>query len=172
MGPRISTEHGFTLVEMLTAIAIAAILLAIAVPSYSGSRLNSQLRASSNDLIGSINLARSEAIKRGTTVTVCASSSGDTCGGDWNEGWIVLGGTDALHNPIVLHSVNALPIGFQLTEFAGTTVLIFQSTGVDATPASFRLCRSNPEAGSQERVVSLDATGRAFVTRTSTGVCS
>jgi type IV fimbrial biogenesis protein FimT len=166
MGSRLSSEQGFTLIELLVALAIAAILLAIAVPSYSGSRLNSQLRASSNDLIGSINLARSEAIKGGAPVTLCASSNGHTCGGGWNDGWVVLRGAD------VLHSVSAIPSGFHLTESSGTATLQFQSTGVDATPAAFTLCRSNPNAGSQERVVSMDATGRAFVRRTSAGVCS
>ena len=166
MAPRISPDHGFTLVEMLVAISIAAILLAIAVPSYNGSQLNSQLRASANDLIGSMNLARSEAIKGGTAVTMCASANGETCGGAWNEGWVVLRGAD------VLHSVSAIPSGFRLTEFSGTATLAFQSTGVDATPAIFTLCRSTPAAGPQERVVSMDATGRAFVKRTATGSCS
>lgn len=166
MGPRISSAHGFTLVEMLIAIAIAAILLAIAVPSYNGSRLNSQLRASSNDLIGSINLARSEAIKGGSAVTMCASANGETCGGGWNQGWVVLRGDD------VLHVVSAIPTSFRLTELSGTASLQFQSTGVDATPASFTLCRSRPEPGPQERVVSMDATGRAFVQRTARGSCS
>jgi type IV fimbrial biogenesis protein FimT len=128
--------------------------------------LNSQLRASANDLIGSINLARSEAIKGGAAVTLCASSDGQTCGGDWSEGWVVLRGAD------VLHSVSAISAGFQLTELSDTATLLFQSTGVDATPATFTLCRSSPKAGSHERVISMDATGRAFVKRTSTGSCS
>lgn len=160
------SSSGFTLVEMMVALAIAAILLAIAVPSYSGSQLNSQLRASANDLIGSINFARSEAIKGGTVVTLCASSDGENCGGAWNQGWVVRRNAD------VLHSASALPSGFRLTEFSGTTTLQFQSTGVDATAATFTLCRSSPSAGNQERVVSMDATGRAFVTRTTTGSCS
>lgn len=172
MSSRNSIVHGFTLVEMLVALSIAAILLAIAVPSYSSSQLNSQLRASANDLIASINLARSEAIKRGTTVTLCASSDGESCGGDWHQGWLVLREADALHDAVVLHSVNAIPVGFQLTESAGKHTLLFQPTGVDATPATFTLCRSSPAIGGQERVVSLDATGRAFVKRTTTGNCS
>lgn len=166
MSSRISSEQGFTLIELVVALSIAAILLAIAVPSYSGSRLNSQLRASSNDLLGSINLARSEAIKGGAVVTMCPSADGLACGGAWHHGWLVRRGTE------VLQIVSGMPAGFQLTERSGTTTLQFQSTGVDATPAVFTLCRSSPDAGSQERVVSMDATGRAFVKRTSTGECS
>ncbi len=172
MSSRISSAQGFTLIELLVALSIAAILLAIAVPSYSGSRLNSQLRASSNDLIGSINLARSEAIKGGVPVRMCASSDGKSCGGAWNQGWVVLRNDPVLHTDDVLHSVGGIPAGFQLTESSGTATLSFQSTGVDATPAVFTLCRSSPAAGSQERVVSIDATGRPFVRRTSAGICS
>lgn len=173
MGRRISSVQGFTLIELIVAISIAAILLAIAVPSYSGSQLNSQLRASANDLIGSINLARSEAIKRGTTVTLCASSNGESCGGAWREGWLVLREANALHPEAeILHSVDSIPAGFQLTESSDTDSLLFQSTGVDTTAATFTLCRSSPSAGSQERIISMDATGRAFVKRTRTGDCS
>lgn len=172
MGRHISSAQGFTLVELIVAISIAAILLAMAVPSYSGSQLNGHLRASANDLIASINLARSEAIKRGTTVTLCASSDGENCGGEWHEGWLVLREADGLHEAVVLHSVSAIPAGFQLTESSDNAALLFRSTGVDTTAATFTLCRSSPRAGSQERIVSMDATGRAFVKRTSTGVCS
>lgn len=173
MGRRISSAQGFTLIELIVAMSIAAILLAIAVPSYSGSQLNSQLRASANDLVSSINLARSEAIKRGTTVTLCASSDGENCSGAWHEGWLVLREADALHpEAVILQSVAGIPAGFHLTESSGNATLLFQSTGVDTTAATFTLCRSSPRAGSQERIVSMDATGRAFVKRTSTGVCS
>jgi type IV fimbrial biogenesis protein FimT len=171
MAARIPAERGFTLVELLVAIAISAILLTIAVPSYRGARLNSQLRASANDLIGSINLARSEAIKRGTTVTLCASADGDNCGGAWNEGWLVLWEGDALHEPEIIQSIRGIPGGFKLIESEGNDTLRFRSTGVDTTAATFTWCRSSPSA-SQERVISMDATGRAFVKRTSTGDCS
>lgn len=166
MSQRTPPDGGYTLLELMIALSIAAILLAMAVPSYSGSRLNSQLRASANDLIGSINLARSEAIKSGSTVTLCASSDGATCGGTWSQGWVVRRDAD------VLHSQSALPAGFRITESSGNATLLFQSTGVDATAAMFTLCRSSPTAGGQERVISMDATGRAFVKRTTAGSCS
>jgi type IV fimbrial biogenesis protein FimT len=174
MGRRISSAQGFTLVELIVAISIAAILLAIAVPSYNSSQLNSQLRASANDLIASINLARSEAIKRGVTVTLCASSDGESCGGEWHDGWLVLREADPLNavDAVILQVVDGPPAGFQLTEALGNDTLRFQSTGVDTTAATFTLCRSSPTTGSQERVVSMDATGRAFVKHTRRGDCS
>lgn len=161
-------RRGFTLIEMMVAISVAAILLAIAVPSFTQSRLNSQLRASANDLVASINLARSEALRRNTTATLCvANDDGTGCAaGNWRNGWIVLAGGN------VVHHVGGAAAGFRITETsAGTTSLVFQSTGVDTTPASFTVCRATPSVGNQERVVTVDATGRAVVRRTTTGSC-
>lgn len=157
-------SRGFTLLETMVAVAVVAILLSLAVPMYSDSRLNSQLRASANDLVGSVYLARSEAIKRGTVVRLCASANGETCGGAWNQGWIVTVGAD------VLDRQAALPSGFVVSEANGIGTFAFQSTGVDSTAGTFVVCRAQP-VGERERVVSIDATGRASVARTATGTC-
>ena len=84
--------RGFTLVEMMTALAVLAVLLAIGIPTFRDVALGSRLTASANDLLASVQLARSEAIKRNLTVTVCASADGATCaaGGGWEQGWIVV----------------------------------------------------------------------------------
>ncbi|MET0658687.1 MAG: GspH/FimT family pseudopilin [Steroidobacteraceae bacterium] len=163
-----SCNRGFTLIEMMVALSVAAILLSIAVPSFSQSRLNSQLRASANDLVASINLARSEAIKRSASVTICVSTDGENCtGGNWNQGWVVRSAAGE-----VLHKEAAAPAGFVIKEAAATSALVFQSTGVDTTPGTFTVCRASPSPGSQERVITVDATGRAALKRTSTGACS
>lgn len=67
-----------------------AILLAIAVPSFQGLIASNQLTSRTNELVSALNLARSEAIRRGTRVTVCKSSTGTACAstGDWEQGWI------------------------------------------------------------------------------------
>ena len=84
-------NHGFTLIELLVTMAVAAILLAIAVPNYQTFVLNSRMSAQSNDFLSALQLARSEAVKRGTRVSVCKSAAGATCttGGTWAQGWIV-----------------------------------------------------------------------------------
>src|SRR4051794_15151317 len=114
---------GFTLVEFMVAIAIMAILLTLAVPSFNESKLSSQLRASANDLVASANLARSEAIKRRAIVTLCVSSNGSTCGaGSWQQGWIVLNGANVIYHEA------AVPNGFHITAAGGTTAFSFQPT--------------------------------------------
>lgn len=82
---------GFTLLELMVAVGIAAIVLAVGVPSFSSSIDNQRMTSATNDLVMTMNLAKSEAIKRVAYVSICKSSDGETCtaGSDWNEGWIV-----------------------------------------------------------------------------------
>ncbi len=84
--------RGFTLVELLVVLAVAAILLTMAVPGYAFLANASRLAAATNDLMTAVQLARSEAIKRGVRVTVCKSGgSAVACdaGADWQSGWLV-----------------------------------------------------------------------------------
>jgi len=166
---------GFTLVELMMAITVVAILLVIAVPSFRDAALGSRLSAVANNLLASVQLARSEAIKRNQTVTLCASANGSSCAasGDWEQGWIIL---DADNN--VINRQDVLPAGLKVLQ-AGIIVapattfltpLQFQPIGIGATAATFTVCRASP-VGSQERVVTVTATGTAYVTITNSGSC-
>lgn len=85
-----SAGQGFTLVELMVTIAVAAILLLFAVPALQDFVLNNRLVAITNDLIADLALARAEAIRRGGRVTLCASNTGTSCsGGDWSAGRVV-----------------------------------------------------------------------------------
>src|SRR5882757_3251037 len=83
---------GFTLVELMVVIMIGSILMAIGVPSYKYVTNSNRLSAEVNGLLGDMQFARSEAIKEGQSVTVCASTDQLTCSNstDWHTGWIVL----------------------------------------------------------------------------------
>src|SRR6185312_13831464 len=93
------SQQGFTIVELMVALAILSILLYIAVPSFRDTGLPSQLRAVANGMVAATQIARSEAIKRNATVRLCVSSDGATCAtGNWQQGWIVISGTTVLHS--------------------------------------------------------------------------
>lgn len=91
--------RGFTLVELLIALAVAAILVTTAVPSFRAVILNNRMAVQVNDMLTALSIARSEAVKRGMEVLVCKSvnsmSSDPSCAtsGNWEQGWIVF--TDA-----------------------------------------------------------------------------
>ena len=84
---------GFTMVELLMTIAIGAILLGLAVPSFRYVTNSNRIAGEINGLLGDMQFARSEAIKEGRTVTVCISSDGANCLNPnppaWQNGWIV-----------------------------------------------------------------------------------
>lgn len=84
-------KSGFTLIELLITLSVLGILLAIGVPNLQMFIQNSRLMSQTTGLVGDLNFARSEAIKRGGPVTVCASGDGATCSGatTWETGWIV-----------------------------------------------------------------------------------
>ncbi len=84
-------HSGFTLVELMITMAIVGILLTVGVPSLKTFMQSNQLIAASNELVSALHVARSEAIKLNSRVSICDSSDGITCGltGDWSNGWIV-----------------------------------------------------------------------------------
>ncbi|SDY37784.1 GspH/FimT family pseudopilin [Nitrosomonas sp. Nm33] len=86
-----SVNSGFTMLELMIALSIGAILATIAVPSYQSMMVQSRLATQTNELLTALHFSRSEAVKRGMRVTICKSSSGTTCtaGSSWQDGWIV-----------------------------------------------------------------------------------
>ena len=84
-------QRGFTLIELMVAVAMVAILSAVAAPSFSAMMLRSAIRSASSDLGADLNVARAEAIRVGGRVSVCprTAPTAMTCGSDWNQGWLV-----------------------------------------------------------------------------------
>jgi type IV fimbrial biogenesis protein FimT len=89
-------ETGFTLIELIVTMAIAGILLTVAVPSFQTTIANNRLTTQTNSLVTDINIARSEAVKRGTSIVLCNSSNANAAapictgnGNAWSSGWLV-----------------------------------------------------------------------------------
>lgn len=79
------------MVELVIAMAVAAILLGVGVPSFNSAIKNSRQSSTYQSMVGALFLARSEAVKRSTNITVCARKSSVECGSstEWDKGWIV-----------------------------------------------------------------------------------
>ena len=84
-------QEGFTLLECLVAIVVMATLTVLAVPAFRDLLVRRSVLLTAEALVGDLRFARSEAIKRGTQVSVCRSANGSACSatGNWVEGWIV-----------------------------------------------------------------------------------
>jgi type IV fimbrial biogenesis protein FimT len=91
-------HSGFTLIELLVALAVLAILTGLAAPSFIATVRDNRLVTQSNEFIGALHLARSEAVKRSEEVVVCKSNDGVTCNDalSWADGWLVLADSGAL----------------------------------------------------------------------------
>ncbi len=164
--------NGFTLIELLVTVAVVSILLAIGVPEFKRMTENNRMVAAINRMTSDLNLARSEAVKQGRSVTLCASADGATCSGntDWSNGWIVFldvnrNGSVDFTDPLISRQ-DALPAGLQLraTQFDDNAIITFLPNGrllATADPdGTFVLCETRNKDPQQARAVNLNALGR------------
>ena len=162
---------GFTLIEIMIALLLVAIVLTVGVPSLRNFIHNNQAASETNALLAAFNSARGAAIDRGIPVAVCASSNGTSClsssgcpgtgATDWSSGWLIFtdnpGGTACVKDgsDVVLR----VGAGFSGGSLKGTVA------GVQYLPSGLRL---NPttttftlDLGKQTRVVTLTPSGQA-----------
>lgn len=119
--------------ELMVTLAVVAILVTVAIPGFGNLIRDNRLITSTNRLVTSLAHARSEAVKRGTPVSICASNNGTSCtGGSWNEGWLVFsdGGTTGTVDgtDTILRVEEPLTGGLAVT-VTGNNSATFQPTG-------------------------------------------
>jgi len=88
------TQHGFTLYELMITLLVVGVILTFGIPNLTSFTQNSRMTATANDLHAAFHLARSEAARARTNITICASAdplgAGADCdGGTWDQGYIV-----------------------------------------------------------------------------------
>ncbi len=128
----VGRAEGFTLLEMLIVVTIVAIGVSMATSSFHTIIQKNQLRSSAARLLDSITLARSEAVLRNVSVSLCPSTMHETgkptCTGNYSNGWIVFANVDRDRNvdrnaDEVLHVYPAIPASIGITNRKGTSVV-------------------------------------------------
>ncbi len=136
----LTRQSGLTILEIMIAIAVLGILLAVGVPSYTHISISNRLTSDTNALVASMQFARSEAITRGESVTVCAANVGlDACsgGGNWSSGWVIL---DAAANPIRVHPPLNENVAVEVNVQNGIGAVVFNRNGFSTNARTIRLC--------------------------------
>lgn len=87
-------QTGFTLIELMVVLSVLALLLAMAWPSFQGSLRSNRIATTTNELVASVAMARSEAIRNTRGAGMCSSDDGTSCSGNWSGGWLVWADTD------------------------------------------------------------------------------
>lgn len=172
---------GMTLVELLIILAAIAVVAVISVPGSTMVLEHYRLKSTSSDLLGGLNLAREEAIKRHATVRVCPSTNGRFCrsDGDWDQGWLVFsdGNADGVVQEIELLQAFGPP-SEQIHIVANGAVAktaSFNLAGLvneDLYPSGeFHVCHSGAE--SRGRTIQVDSDGwvQAFPIQKGSSVC-
>lgn len=157
--------NGFTLVELMVTIAVVAILATIAFPGFQSTIRSNRVATAGNELIASLSLARSEAIRGTRGGAVCASKAGTSCdGASWVDGWMVWedrngNGTFDSGEPVLRYS-QARP-GLQGTSGQPLSVS-FDSRGRSRAAAAVDLTLRPEKCGDQplQRTLRISPTGQ------------
>lgn len=167
-------SKGFTLIELMITLAVAAILLAAAVPSYRSFVQDNRSAAQANSVLRALAYTRSEAVKRAEVVTICQSGNQSSCGGgtSWQSGWIVFNDVDqdgALDSgtDTLLQVGNGLSGGSTLT--AGKTFIRYAASGALMDPdntITFTLTPADCQ-GNMKRIIEVIASGQATIQKKS-----
>ncbi len=146
---------GFTLIEMLVAIAILLILLTLSVPAFTRSTQTTRADTEIADLRRALSFARLEAIDRGITTRVRPTAGRDA----WSGELVVYDGTGALAN--VLRVVPAMSSGATLALTSGLTFIDFNSMGGLSSPSSEVVISYG--RGAQSRTLTVCLNGRILL---------
>lgn len=180
-------QSGFTLIELMITLIVVAVLMGIGVPNLRTFIQNSRITTQGNEMLASLALARSEAIKRSAPVVVCPSAAptaaAPTCsaGGIWERGWLVFAdatdpatkkgnNTFAEAEGDILLRIHEQLEGANTLRASGADLadhLTFGPTGVTSMSGADFLKLCDARGAPSARAIMVEATGRARIARPS-----
>lgn len=158
-------QTGFNLIELMVVLLIASVISTMGGPVLSETVERNRLRTQADRILTTLNLTRSEAVKRNQSVSVCRSSDGTSCSGNWEDGWIVFtnsDGDDTVDAGVdtVVRVYAGLNSGYTLGGTINTSALTYFGDGSYAGGAgSIHLCAADADI-SQGWSLMLNTVGR------------
>ena len=156
------TNSGFSIIELMVTLALAAVLLGMALPAFNGMMAQRTMTTQVNDLVVAVHYARSEAVKLGGLVTVQAVDESDS-DNEWGPGYcVVIGDPDNCDNPLRVFTV-ADDVTLDATGILDDEdSFSFNGRGLltlDGDDGTFQLCSTdaNTDPG---RIVEINTIGR------------
>lgn len=157
-----TASQGFSLTELMVTVSIVAVLMVLATPNFQQLVLNNRRTVQTNEFVLALAYAKSEAVKRGVRVSVCARATDSTCSGgiDWSNGWLVfvdnppapygtVNDADAVlqvHPPLASTFTLQASARFSVT-FQSTGFIALQNDGASSVGNdTFNLCDSRGDA--------------------------
>jgi type IV fimbrial biogenesis protein FimT len=163
-------RHGFSIVELMITIFVAAILMGLALPSFRELTIRSNITQANNQLVLALNTARSEAVRRGTWVEVVNTTSSTN---KWTAGWQIIADTNFSQtftsDPIVALQ-GGVPTGYSVcgnatgaTGIGGNWTVIFNASGALTQSTSFDINVNRPD-GNKTQAARITVLGSGEVT--------
>lgn len=165
---------GFTLIELMVTLAVVGILAAVAVPAMTSLIAGNRLAGASGELASSLQLARSEAIRRNAQVTICASINGTTCTAstDWST-WIVTGRDNAAAAGAANDVILAHTAPGALRVSGPSAGIVFRPSGLIRAGAALSVCTPTASLAQNKRDINVMISGNMTTTKSEGGAqCS
>jgi type IV fimbrial biogenesis protein FimT len=167
-GIYLNTQNGFSLIELMFAIGLSAMLVGMGAPAMSHLIANSRQTGAINDLVSSMHKARSAAVMTNTRVTMCTSDDGSNCEtSSWHDGWIVFSDRDSdqsvdLNETIIASSNDMKGLDIKSGQFG--QFLMYRPNGrvmnssINGNLGEFTFCDSR--GSTYAKVLIIDLSGR------------
>ncbi len=164
-------QNGFTLFELLVALGIAALLVAVGIPNMRAMIMDNRIISEANHFVATINAARSSAVRYQRPAIVCSTANFDaavpTCSGstDWSNGWIVWvdKNMDATTTADEVIAVSP-PVSGSVSMTSGSANRFSYDARGFGTAAADTISFCDDRSGETGRVIRVNAAGRVHIT--------
>jgi len=173
--------RGFTLIELMIAIAVAAVLLTVAIPSFKHITMANQLNTTANSIVNALNAARMEALNRNRETRFCSNNQakngndalGKACAAQPAAVYVQVPDADALEvRAQILLQDERLQLSGDITPLRFDARGLAYGLGANASPYNgvvAKICSSASDSGNR-RIISM-TTGSSIKVETKDGAC-